>query len=325
MFEKISFLSMQFDHSVNRRSADHMIQTVLGRDLYQYSKKNFDSVPYDVEFSLQGSSKSLFPGPISIQEEKDFLTMQVFSLFQAGSSYYTKRKDYPSYLLTYTYEGLGLLTLCGKTYKLPPKTGFLIDCRTYHEYRTASDSWKFGQLHFHGHNADRFYGEFYKDESPIFTLANPAAFQETLEKLLYAYQQIPASSMLVRSCLLETLLLTVIQEKYTQEADVPEYIRYLCHYLENNLEKQFSLDEIASFCNRSKYHLSREFKRFTGFSIHQYLLSLRISRARFLLQNTELPAETISDLLGFSNYSNFYKQFLAQTGKTPREYRGMHG
>ena len=88
------------------------------------------------------------------------------------------------------------------------------------------------------------------------------------------------------------LLLTAPEEK--GKINTPEYIRYLIKYMENNYTQKLTLDYLAEFACMNKYYLSKEFKKYTGFSPNDYLISLRINRAKQLLEGSSLPASKIA-------------------------------
>lgn len=91
--------------------------------------------------------------------------------------------------------------------------------------------------------------------------------------------------------------------------------------MEHHYEQKITLDDMAQFCGLSKYHLCREFKRYTSFSPKEYLLQLRIARAKMLLLGSELPACRIGALVGIPDETNFTRLFRHRVGMTPGEYR----
>ncbi len=96
-----------------------------------------------------------------------------------------------------------------------------------------------------------------------------------------------------------------------------DYITCLIRYMESNYTSPLSLDDLSSFAGVSKYHLSREFKKRTGFSPGDYLIELRMNRACFLLTGTTLTVEAISRMSGFGNYPNFLKLFKKEREQHP--------
>lgn len=281
----------------------------------------FENEKKDVSYSLDGESKIIFPSLVSKFAQQNLLHMQVFSLYDAGKKNYTNRKNFPFYLLLYTYEGEGTLKYEGQTYTLSPNTGFLIDCRREHTYYTSGTHWKHAILHYAGHTSDWLYKQFIADGTPVFSHTQNDSFQSNLEQLLLCYQTVSPYREYEVSMRLSELLMTLIKEKNKDLLNIPDYICYLQRYMESNFVKRLTLDELADFAGLSKYHLEREFKRYVGYSVNAYLIELRFSRACFLLSNTQLPIGQISDISGFSSYPGFIKLFKARMGITPKEYR----
>jgi len=91
--------------------------------------------------------------------------------------------------------------------------------------------------------------------------------------------------------------------------------------IHDNFNRDISLAEIAANVGISPYHFARLFKQSTGLAPHQYLLELRIERAKALLSETTLPLAEIAYLLGFADQSHFTAAFRRLTRATPKAYR----
>ena len=83
--------------------------------------------------------------------------------------------------------------------------------------------------------------------------------------------------------------------------------------------ENISVNDLSLTFYISKYHLMREFKKVTGCTIHTFLLNQRISHAQQMIAKG-IQAGTASTLVGFSDYSLFYRSFLKLTGTSPKEY-----
>lgn len=92
-------------------------------------------------------------------------------------------------------------------------------------------------------------------------------------------------------------------------------------YVFKNLSGDVSLSEAARRAQMSEPTFSRYFKRASGHTFTTVVRKLRISHARILLEQTGTPIAAICYQVGFSNLSNFNRQFRAEVGATPREYR----
>ncbi|MGN0977169.1 MAG: AraC family transcriptional regulator [Faecousia sp.] len=86
------------------------------------------------------------------------------------------------------------------------------------------------------------------------------------------------------------------------------------HYSEN-----LTLDFLANQFFISKYHLSREFGRLMGTSVHRYIVQKRLIMAKQMMQEGQSSTEVYQHC-GFGDYSNFYRAFKAEYQISPREF-----
>lgn len=104
-------------------------------------------------------------------------------------------------------------------------------------------------------------------------------------------------------------------------SDIPANIACAVHYIEENLSKSLTLSEIAEQANLSKYHFTRIFKSLTGFSPLEYVIILRMHKAKKLLEENELHILGIAEEVGYLDLRNFDRRFKQHTGLTPSLYR----
>lgn len=95
-------------------------------------------------------------------------------------------------------------------------------------------------------------------------------------------------------------------------------------YIEQNFSQDISLDDIANYIYLSTSHFARAFKKAFGTSPIQYLLSLRVEKAKELLENSDLRIGEISLEVGFSSQQRFNDIFKKQAGASPSEYRAAY-
>lgn len=98
-------------------------------------------------------------------------------------------------------------------------------------------------------------------------------------------------------------------------------IQNAVNYINKNLAKQITLDDIAHAASMSRSYVSSYFKLVTGVSPYDYLLTARVEKAIRLLKKTELSVTEIAQKCGFGSLSSFNKTFKKSLGVTPREYR----
>jgi AraC-like DNA-binding protein len=95
-------------------------------------------------------------------------------------------------------------------------------------------------------------------------------------------------------------------------------IKKSVEYINDSIELNISLDELASISNLSKYHFLRVFKKNIGLTPHQYILTQRIHKAKSLALSGEKLSE-IAQSVGFNDQSHFIKNFRKIYGYSPKE------
>ena len=98
-------------------------------------------------------------------------------------------------------------------------------------------------------------------------------------------------------------------------------LQRVTEYIQQNLDKDLSLAELAGAVYMSPYHFARLFKRSTGMPPHRFVIRQRIDRARACLATPDLPIAEISRMVGFRTASHFSTVFRRVTGVTPGGYR----
>lgn len=85
-----------------------------------------------------------------------------------------------------------------------------------------------------------------------------------------------------------------------------------------------TIDEIAGHCHVSTSYLCRSFRKTMGTTLNQYLLSLRLSHAKYLLRSGSNVSDTCREC-GFRTYSYFIQVFREHTGITPLQFAKKEG
>ncbi len=95
-----------------------------------------------------------------------------------------------------------------------------------------------------------------------------------------------------------------------------------CRYIENHFcDPALTRGEIASAVGINQNALGNLFRTAAGSTVNQYVLSLRLKKAKSMLENTRLPVAEIAKACGFHYAYYFSRVFREHTGVLPREYR----
>lgn len=112
-----------------------------------------------------------------------------------------------------------------------------------------------------------------------------------------------------------------IESRKTFSDATEKEISLAMHYFRNNYGSEINIDKYAESRNISVCWFIRCFKHITGQTPLQYLLSLRISNAQNLLENTDYTIAEVAESVGYQNALYFSRLFHKQMGISPREYR----
>lgn len=94
-------------------------------------------------------------------------------------------------------------------------------------------------------------------------------------------------------------------------------------YIKDNFNRDISLDEVSRAVNISPYYFSKIFKEGTGENFIEYLTTIRIEKAKELLNTTELSMKEICSMCGYSDPNYFSRSFKKNVGVTPTEYKNV--
>jgi len=92
-------------------------------------------------------------------------------------------------------------------------------------------------------------------------------------------------------------------------------------YIYSHIHYRITIAELSEYLNLSESYLSKLFHKEMGISLSQYILDLKIEKAKNLLQYSNYNIVEIANYLSFSSQSHFIQVFQKKTGLTPHKYR----
>lgn len=118
--------------------------------------------------------------------------------------------------------------------------------------------------------------------------------------------------------LVEEIFEIIIRDKL---AVYPREMDYALQYIEKNIAKRVTLEDVASFMNISPHYFSKLFKNEVGINFIDYMTERKILRSKELIAGTTEPINNIAFELGFNEANYFSKVFKKITGISPSEFR----
>ena len=100
-----------------------------------------------------------------------------------------------------------------------------------------------------------------------------------------------------------------------------EYVRQILNYIDNFYNIDLEMDDILKLVPLSRRSIETRFKKSTGMTIYQYLLSVRVEHLAYLLSTTSRPLADLAYEVGFRDFGNVSRTFRKFKGCTPQEFR----
>lgn len=123
---------------------------------------------------------------------------------------------------------------------------------------------------------------------------------------------------------LEASMIEVFKHLLSAQDFLPEVDRRISRaleYIENDIGKDHTLSLLAEVSSLSVSRFKVLFSRYTGKTLSQHLLMLRMESARALLANTDMPINIVAESVGYTDQSAFTRRFQKYYGVSPRDYK----
>jgi AraC-like DNA-binding protein len=270
------------------------------------------------------------------EAKESFLYLQETGHFIANHKYYTTREALDSFLIKLTVSGQGVLEYNGKTKSIGPGHFFWIDCMNHQKYYTdpAVGHWDVIWIHFNGPTARAYYDAFLRLGNGNISgeLADTSSLSALLSSLLNPsstpdypfdteqnlFELDVHTSGILTQVLIECISSTGISGKVHH---IPPIVCKIRSYLVANYNNKITLNHLAAHFNLDPYYLQKLFKRSLGQSPIEYIIHLRMNKAKNLIRTSDLSISEIAYAVGVDNISHFSRQFKKLEGMTPVEYR----
>ena len=195
----------------------------------------------------------------------------------------------------------------------------VIDCFKAHTYYT-NNSFEAYWLHISGSSTKLLFTELAGRFGSIISFDNEIERQiKDIYNLIKNNENISESNMSLKIYRLIISLFNANENNVCINPVIQEAISYM----NQNYQNRLTVEHIASHINMSPSQFSRQFKKQTGTSPYDYLLGIRLTKAKELLKNTSLPISEISYQTGFANESNFIYFFKKHEEISPLKFRNI--
>ena len=276
-------------------------------------------------FMAKSTSNRIFHTP-SAYAKSHFLYVQEIGTLQSLEPHISSRKNLNSFLFFVVLAGTGSLSYEGSQFALSTGDCVWIDCTRPYAHESSADApWSLMWVHFNGVTAVSYYENYLRMDNPFFFHPRSIVpFTDVLQQL-YVTEQTKTSLMELGANKyitdLITLCFTESGNNFTGDFSIPEKLKQIHTYIQENYARKIDLDSLTELFYISKYHLSREYKKVYGSTIVNDLTDCRISHAKSMLRFSEDSIESIAHQCGFQDAAYFIKVFKGAENMTPLQYR----
>ena len=181
-------------------------------------------------------------------------------------------------------------------------------------------------VHFTGgdvKNVLRKYG--IKDNMRTFFVGTSLEYERIFKRMISELQRCQEDYEEILTLLMRHLLISIhrdlLKDRKTSDVYLDNEMDIATQYFNDNYNTDINIEEYAQSRGMSTCWFIRNFKKFTGTTPMQYIMSIRISNAQSLLETTQYSISEISRIVGYTNPLYFSRLFHKQKGFAPSKYR----
>lgn len=234
------------------------------------------------------------------------------------------------YLFHYVISGRGVLLANGQYYPVEAGHGFLVVPGQTTTYQAdEKDPWEYTWIEFDGLRANESLGlAGISGSQPIYTPSSREAGLLLQQQMLYIVNHSQNSptrqighAFLFLAQLVES---SAARREQSQRRMRDFYMKEALSFIEQNFQRDISIEEIAAFCGLNRSYFGKVFRDTMGESPQAFLLHYRMARAAQLLKESSLSIAAIGAMVSYDNQLHFSRAFKAVYGVPPRTYRQTH-
>ncbi|HEY8894210.1 MAG TPA: AraC family transcriptional regulator [Niastella sp.] len=245
------------------------------------------------------------------------------------AKYHYRQRSHGSeqHILIYCVEGKGQAQVLKNNYALQPGSFIIIPAGHAHSYSSSEeDSWTIYWIHFTGLQSKKMVEAL---KQKLNGYCSKVAF---VQKRLDLFDDMYAclergygndNLGYANICLYHFITSFLYEDQFnlTEKALADDPVELSISYMQQNIAKALSLEEIARSVNFSASHYSALFRKKTGFAPIEYFNHLKIQLACQYLHFTELRVKEIAFKLGIEDPYYFTRLFTKLMGMSPNLYR----
>jgi AraC-like DNA-binding protein len=257
---------------------------------------------------------------------RDLYLTEIANLLIPINETWTYPEPLADHMLAYCYKGDGFVSIAGDQIPVRQNQFFIIPAGFGFSYLSDKQGANFYTCHFNGSKSQILSKDFTVVRDLLPSVNNMVAnrlmlFDEIFNNLGNGFHN---ENLEYVSFCFGHLLATFVYACKTSD-DIAEeqnpVVRKAISYMESNLAKTLTLEQLAAEAGYSPTYFTTTFKAATGYPPIQYFNHLRIMRACEYLDQTRMKVKEIAFRIGYADPYYFSKDFAKKMGMSPRRYR----
>lgn len=274
---------------------------------------------------------------IRFNAEKEFIYHWCGKFVSPDSSWTHMTRPLTDYELFVVVDGVLHIGNTCKNYIISAGEYLLMPPDNY-QHGTKTSDCSFYWMHF-GYNKGRNNHEIISDTdtpayAPGYLLLAEQGKLPSWDRIIILMKQLQDSDRRYRELTLNRYLCSaVLSEVALQGQSYPAYgnriikeqfYQDICDYVHWHLTDNLKVSQVATYFGYNEKYLTTFFRQRAGISLKQYILQIKMERAKADLSETTEAVSQIAFRLGFTDAHNFSNAFRKITGLSPSEYRDSY-
>jgi AraC-like DNA-binding protein len=272
---------------------------------------------------IYNTRNATVPGPMASRALDSPLTRRLLVLFAStGTGHYVDRPEgAPFAIVQPCVSGEGWVRIDGVTHTVSRGQALVIPADVPHVYGPGPEPWTNWGCTVVGTEVPDFLDVMGVDRSrPVLAIKDLERAIALLDEIVSCYEgNISPAKILQASGAAWRLMTQLSVDRYSPGRGDP--LARAMAYIEERLDAQLSLSELATLVGLSTSHLGALFRESTGGGVLAYQAGLRMTKARRLLDSTTWSVSEISRAVGYRDPYYFSRYFHELHGMSPRDFR----
>jgi len=233
------------------------------------------------------------------------------------------KDEFDRYQFEYVTKGTGYITVNDKTTRVKEGDFFFLN-KSYPRifYADSQDPWEKLFITVNGPLIDGLVAAYQMNVPLIVSHTNVSEHFQRILKLLEKGNDVPDKAYEETAVEILQIIQKINRGKQLgTDKNVFCRAEHIMNYIDQNIYRKFTLQELSDYFFLSKTHIIRIFHERYNMTPMQYAIARRIALSTYYLSKSNISITALAEMLTFSDSKHFARTFKKYVNQTPSEYR----